>query len=551
MAGIAAAAALTVPLLLLPVPADTDAQGFGYLSLMIRRGGTLTTLAPWHPEIRYLYTPGALLIFAGLSQILQPASISAVMMGSAHAAALLFVWLSWSFGRELARHSTQLGEITTDKPQPARLDRWGLIAGLSAALSVGMWTALLDSHYTAVFGLLFTLAWMLCTLRYLRLGRKIDVGLTALFLAAVCITHPDSAFALALSYAAMLVLSPFAADRPSPVRWLTMALAVPGLALASLTPWLLEIISLIEAGIRSPFTADLAHWKVLIAYHGLIWPLLALLGAALIIRRRPTWVLSMGGWLVLLAAMSLFDATRAVSGTPLELLFRFNYPFSLAWHGPILPYLALGAAALVWLSRNIETKTLSGWITWISVGAMALLALGLSAHRPLLAWSKGRLHAYGSLSSANDLAAMRWIRDHSPPEARALNYPGDYPAGRDWEAHWAPAIAERDSVYFRWQPFFLVRGLEPGDPGSIADEQIELLSFWRDPADPAHAARLCQHHIHYVLVPEAIGDPRSWFQAWRWRPPARLPEPASGPEQAPYLELVYRAGGAQVFRFSP
>ena len=37
---------------LLPVPLDTDAQGFGYLALTLREGRDFTTLAPWHPEVQ-------------------------------------------------------------------------------------------------------------------------------------------------------------------------------------------------------------------------------------------------------------------------------------------------------------------------------------------------------------------------------------------------------------------------------------------------------------------------------------------------------------------
>ena len=43
-----------VPVLVLPVPLDTDAQGFGTLALSLRDSGSLTTLAPFHPEIEYL-----------------------------------------------------------------------------------------------------------------------------------------------------------------------------------------------------------------------------------------------------------------------------------------------------------------------------------------------------------------------------------------------------------------------------------------------------------------------------------------------------------------
>src|SRR5215470_12484310 len=37
-----------VPALILPVPLDTDAQGFGYLALLAKLGGGFKTLAPWH-----------------------------------------------------------------------------------------------------------------------------------------------------------------------------------------------------------------------------------------------------------------------------------------------------------------------------------------------------------------------------------------------------------------------------------------------------------------------------------------------------------------------
>ena len=41
-----AALVFVVPALILPVPLDTDAQGFGYLGLMARLGGGFRTLAP-------------------------------------------------------------------------------------------------------------------------------------------------------------------------------------------------------------------------------------------------------------------------------------------------------------------------------------------------------------------------------------------------------------------------------------------------------------------------------------------------------------------------
>lgn len=156
----------------------------------------------------------------------------------------------------------------------------------------------------------------------------------------------------------------------------------------------------------------------------------------------------------------------------------------------------------------------------------------------------------GALASRNDVAAMRWLRRNSAPEARVLNYPGNLPAMRDWEGHWAPVLTERDCVYFRMQPFFLD---DPrwGVPGALAAahrEQREMLAFWRDPGAPPQAERLAEAGIRYVLVPEAVADPSSLDDAWRGRPPALLDGVSPPALEAGFLEPVFRAGGAIVYR---
>ena len=129
------AIALAVPALVLPLPLDTDAQGFGVLALTVRDGGTLDTLAPLRAGIKYLYSPGAPVLFATVSR-LSGAGLPAVMMGVSHACAMLFIWLAWELGAELGG-----GERQGDANR-----RWASATMLSAALSVGFWTALLDSH---------------------------------------------------------------------------------------------------------------------------------------------------------------------------------------------------------------------------------------------------------------------------------------------------------------------------------------------------------------------------------------------------------------------
>jgi hypothetical protein len=547
---LATALALALPLLLLPTPFDTDAQGFGYLSLMIREAGSISSLAPWHPEISYLYAPGALILFASLSDVFPGMPLSSIMMAAAHSAAFLFVWLASAFGRNLAGLSDQSMPRPVDG-SAAGSDIWSMLAAAAAALSVGMWTALLDSHYTAIFGLLFTLAAVHCLLRYFRSGRLGDLAFTVLFFAATAITHADSAIVLGLGWLATVLLAPLGVDHPPRRRLLAATIVVPLATLLLLLPWLHSIRPLLTSELASPFVASAEHWRQMTLYHGMVWPGLALLGLGLLLRRPPAWSLVMAGWLVAIALVSLLDWKPLSPAGPVAGLFRFAYPFSLAWHGPTIPYLALGTAALAWLTRRSSASELGRWLTTGSVIAIGFLVAGLLLHPHLLAWSKRGPAIYGSLSSANDVQAMLWLRDHSPADARVLNYPGDLPGSRDWEAHWAPVITERDSVYFRWQPFFWVAGRSPGDKGEIGREQDRLLRFWLDPADETNAVLLRESGIEYVLVPEAIGNPTSLAEAWRWKPAAELPSTRSSPAQAGYLGLVFEAGGAQVYRVAP
>jgi hypothetical protein len=240
----------------------------------------------------------------------------------------------------------------------------------------------------------------------------------------------------------------------------------------------------------------------------------------------------MAGWLLALVEFSSLGLLERAAPSVMGRLLRFDYPFSLAWHGPVLPYLALASAALVWLGDRPRVAA--------GVGLAALLGAALLV-------PAGAPRPYGAFASANDVTAMRWLRAHAAPADRILNYPGDYDRGRDWEAHWVPVIAERDSVYFRMQPFFrtAAAGGASGVERARAEQQA-MLAFWRDPADPAHAARLRAARIAYVIVPEAIGDPASLARAWRWQPPAVLSGTRSTPRDAPYLRLVFRAGGAEV-----
>jgi hypothetical protein len=123
-----------------------------------------------------------------------------------------------------------------------------------------------------------------------------------------------------------------------------------------------------------------------------------------------------------------------------------------------------------------------------------------------------------------------------------LNFPGSHPYNSH-ESDWVPVIAERDSVYYRWQPFFR------NNQASLA-EQDRLRGFWQDPAAPANATLLKDAGIDYVIVPQIVTRPESISTMFRWRPPFTLAiAMRSRVEDAPYLSLVFESEGAQVYAF--
>lgn len=532
-----AAIPLAIPMLLLPVPLDTDAQGFGLLALALREGGTMDTLAPWRPGIAYLYAPGATLVYATVSSLLGT-SLPAVMMGVSHAAVLLVVWLAWDFGDELGR------AVRTPVD-----DRWPWACCAGAAASLGVWTSLLDAHYTAVLALLFTLAAITALLRVRRTGRGRDLAAVTVAVAAVGVTHADSAIVLGLGLAAFGAASLLTREGHGWRRTL-VSVTVPVVGAAVLaSPWLVTIAPLLQSDVRSPFDVSGAHWRQLVLLHGVVWPALAVAGAIVVVPARAAWTVAMLLWMALLVDASITGRLERL----VPLLARFTYPYSVAWHGPLIPYLALGSAAVAWTLSHLGWRSAPrpGVWTFGLVGGAALVVVAASG--ALLPLTKPYVSIYGAFASANDVAAMRWIRDRAPREARILNYPGDYPV-RDWEAHWAPVIAERDAVYFRMQPFYVERRGSAVDPRATLQaahaEQQAMLAVWRDPADPAHAAVLAAAGIRYVLVPEWLTDMASLDHAWRWRPPARLEGVRARIDAAPYLHLVFQAGGARVYELA-
>ncbi len=506
-------------IVVLPVPLDTDAQGFGYLALTLRNGEDFTSLAPWHGEVQYLYAPAYTGLVAHLSARFA-LGLHELMMIWGALTGVLFVWAAYDLGCELG---------------DARMGRAYMLAAL---VGTGLLTAFMDSHYTALLALSFALVFLAFALRYLREGRALDALFAAASLAAVPLSQPDMTLALIVGYVPWLLVLPLAVPSPTWRRWGGLAVFIPALALLITLPWLWSIRDLLGAEIESPFTVSSEHWRTMIVMHGGAIVVLSTLGAMLDLWRRKPEALLAAVWLVAIVEFSTLGLLEKMAPAALAFLWKYDYPFSIAWHGPIIPYVILGGTAFAWLAQTLHLERVVRALAY-PLSVLALLSIGAFVFYfdDLLRASKETsLGIYGAFSSAADVEAMQWLRDHTPADARVLNHPGPY------EADWAPVISERDTVYFRPQPFF--RHTE-----AVQAEQDTLRAFWRTPQTRAHWARLVNAGVDYVLVPQVFGNPGALAEMLRWRPP--LPEAASYAADTlgdvPYLRLVYERDGAQVY----
>ncbi len=514
------------PALMLPVPLDTDAQGFGYLALTLRDGHTLTTLAPYHPEISYLYSPGFPALVAYLAHQLH-AGLQNIELALGATLSVLFVWLAFDFGNELEDGNSR---------------RTGLVMAVCALIGTGLITADMDSHYTALLALDFALAFLTFAVRFQKHGRRGDFLAAAITLAAVPLSQPDVTIILILGYVPWLFTMWFAVPRPTirsfGRRWLGLAVGIPLLAFVGILPWVAQIAPLLGGNISSPFEISTGHLIVMFAYHGGLIVILSLIGMVIAVKRRNSVDLLMIPWLILIIDFSsLGIISRLLPWLPIT---KYDYPFSLAWHGPIIPYMYLGGTAILWGIDRIGRERVEHWVKLASLPIINVVALvvvlGMAFVDPLVSASKSLpVMFYGAFSSKADVQAMEWIQENSPLDALILNHPGPQ------EGDWAPIITQRNTVYFRPQPFF--RGTE-----KVEAMQQALRVFWDKPDDPANDDLLARYGVNYILIPQIVNRPERLITMLRWRPP--LPgtplHPLTRPD--PHLKLVFDADGAQVYQ---
>ncbi len=360
------------------------------------------------------------------------------------------------------------------------------------------------------------------------------------------LSHPDTTIILALGYVPWLLTMWLGKPRPTLRIWVVLAIGMPLIALAAVLPWLLNVRDLLGSNIQSPFTSSPNYWQVMILYHGILIVPVALVGAIIGLRKRDQIAILSVGWLVLILEFSTLGILERLFPPLADWILRYDYPFSIAWHGPIIPYAILGGTGFLWLWQHwLEARFGAFWERRgkvILVGLAVLALIGLLLNSQILAFSKGRVGFFGAFASADDVTAMEWLRKNTPPMPAYLIIP----------VH-SRTIRMR-AIGFRLSPSVIVF-ITDGSPFSVIHSPAWTNRNACAPSGEIRQTRrmlalLQSSGIDYVIVPQIVTNPASIETMFRWRPQSEdRVEMDSALTDAPFLHLVFDSHGAQVYEF--
>jgi len=508
----AVAALFIVPALVVTLPFDTDAQGFGLLALTTRLSGSINSMAPFWPEIKYFYSPGFFLLAAQLSDMAGGATMPPVILGLAHTLAAATVAGVAAVGREFG------GE---------RVGGW---TAAFSVLSYGLFSTLMDAAYTTVLGTLLITAIIVLVFRATREPTRLNVALAAVTLASLPLSHPDSLIHLLMAYLPFYFTIWLSRERPTLKQYAALTAIIPALGIALYLPWLIKMLPLLA----QVSVHERQNPTVFLLFNILfVFPYIALAGLALALWRRRWFDVWLIGWAIMILEIAGFGnldtISRATEVDPMQVL----YPFGVAWHAPIVPVPILAAMAVTAVPLLGQWTPPPSWR--VAVASLVIVGAAVAGifHEPIIRASKGRVSIVGSFNSKADIRALHWLRDNTPKESFILNYVSI-------EGDWVPVIAERKTVQFREQLFYIGQG------PAWALQPI-LNQAYLDPASPESEAAMRSAGIDYVFVPQVIGRPESFAEAMRWRPPFIEPQVSSFAE-AVYLELIQDFDGAQIWK---
>lgn len=507
------------PGLVIPVPFDTDAQGFGLLISTVRLSGSITTLAPHLPEVGWFYSPGYFLLTALVADLTN-ADLNHVMLGFSHLTALGLIGAVYALGTQW------WGE------------KVGLWAAVAMAIPNAMFTTLMDSAYTNIYGIWLTAAFLATLGPAIKTGQRAHMALAAVTLGSVLLAHPDSIIHLLLAYIPFYFTVWLSNPRPTRAEYLRLIVWIPALGILSALPWIIKMLPLVaQIDVHERQNPAMLHLSFGMYLNGFIIPVIAALGLWPALRRRDwpsVWLLTWLPPIIEISALGNFNRLSLM--TPIDPMQVF-YPLGVIWHATIIPLPLLAALFLApaadWLTARLPKLN---WPALTTATLTLTLALGLAATAfatPIVTALRPYIGIVGAVASPADVAAFHWIRENTPADILLLNYPGRY------EGQWAPVITERHSVYLRDQLFYL-------GAADLRDRKLDLEIAYLDPLN--HEATIRQYGIDYIVVPQSLRNPNA--NVWRWRPPD-LQTHLSDWRNADYVELVFERDGAEVYRVLP
>ena len=450
----------SLPVFVLHIPLGTDAQAYGYMALTTREGGTFNTLAPFMPDVQYLYSPGFNALTAYLSQQLNQ-GIHTVQFGVGAVMALVNVWLAYDFGAEL------------------RDKRLGRAMGMAMLIGVAVFGMVIEGQYTALLGLAFIQAFFIFTYRYLQYGYPVDLLSGGLMLGATAISHAGSTVILLLGFIPWIASMWLGSPKPDQKRWIKLAIGVPLIATIAISPWLVDILPMVN-DVASPFERSGTNLLIMAQNHGVIILAIALLGGWLGWQRRDPIVILAIGWLFFIMDFSTTGGFAAL----LPFISQYINPADMAWHGPIVAYTIMGGMGLLYLWDEVIQPRINFTMTYrqsyVANALLAVILVSLSMmYQPLL----DLLNLPERDSTSAEIEAMEWLKDNTEPDVRILNNPTN--------ANWASIISERDTVYAPLLPYATAYDLT---------EQTAFEAFWENPTLDNELL----NGIDYILTTENI-----------------------------------------------
>ena len=419
-----------IPLVNMPTPLGTNGQVIGAHSLAAREGEGFNSLAPLAPDEIVIVSPGFHALSAYLSEQLSQ-SIPRIQMSITAAVVFLLVWLAYDFGAEL------------------RDKRLGRSMAIAMLLCAGIQRSYLDGHFSEMLGLLFLSAFLLYALRLLRAFSLADLLAAGLMMGAVVYANLSLSIVMLVAFGTLLILvwTGQVHELTAKSRW-GFSLGVPLVALLGIAPWLVNNWHLILPITPSPYGAELSNLAEMISGHGILIVILAIWGIAIGLRDRGRGrlvSLLMLLWLLLVLEAALIGLIGALL-PPLGALT--NAP-SLARHGLILPMAWFAGLALLrlwetWLPAKLKKRLRRVVYPLMAGTAIGLLLLGTN-FQALLRTAGPLLDLPPGTVTADDVAAMDWLRENTPADALLLAADG---------GGWLPVFAERRSLDFRALRYF-------------------------------------------------------------------------------------------------